>query len=36
MEHAKAHAAMAHGLKEISSDTEKKIKPIIKTALLDA
>jgi predicted small metal-binding protein len=31
MEHAKVHAAKAHGLKEISPDTEKKIKSVIKT-----
>ena len=28
---AKTHAAEAHGLKEISADTEKKIKASIKT-----
>jgi len=28
---AKTHAAEAHGLKEISADTEKKIKANIKT-----
>jgi predicted small metal-binding protein len=31
MKHAKTHAAEAHGLKEISTDTEKKIKATIKT-----
>jgi predicted small metal-binding protein len=35
MKHAKTHAAEAHGLKEISADTEKKIKAAIKTALVD-
>ena len=31
MKLAKTHAAEAHGLKEISADTEKKIKANIKT-----
>ena len=31
MKLAKTHAAEAHGLKEISADTEKKIKATIKT-----
>ena len=31
MKLAKTHAAEAHGLKEISADTEKKIKAAIKT-----
>jgi len=31
MKHAKTHAGEAHGLKEISADTEKKIKASIKT-----
>jgi predicted small metal-binding protein len=35
MKHAKAHAAEAHGLKEISADTEKKIKAAIKTVSVD-
>ena len=35
MEHAKAHAAKAHNLKEISQNTEKKIKAAIKTVSLD-
>lgn len=30
IKHAKTHAAEAHGLKEISSNTEKKIKENIK------
>ncbi len=35
MEHAKVHATRAHGLKEVSSDTEKKIKAAIKTVSVD-
>jgi predicted small metal-binding protein len=35
MKHAKTHAAEAHGLKEISADTEKKIKAAIKTVSTD-
>jgi len=35
MEHAKAHANKARGLKEISSNTEKKIKDAIKTVSVD-
>jgi predicted small metal-binding protein len=35
MKHAKTHAAEAHGLKEISADTEKKIKAAIKTVSAD-
>jgi predicted small metal-binding protein len=35
MKHAKAHAAEAHNLKEISADTEKKIKAAIKTVSVD-
>ncbi len=35
MKHAKTHAAEAHGLKEISADTEKKIKAAIKTVSVD-
>jgi predicted small metal-binding protein len=35
MKHAKIHAAEAHGLKEISENTEKKIKAAIKTVSTD-
>ena len=35
MEHAKAHAAKAHSLKEISPNTEKKIKAAIKSVSVD-
>ncbi len=35
VEHAKVHAARAHGLKEVSPDTEKKIKAAIKTVSID-
>ncbi len=35
MKHAKTHAAEAHGLKEISSNTEKKIKENIKPVSVD-
>jgi predicted small metal-binding protein len=35
MKHAKTHAAEAHGLKEISADTEKKIKAAVKTVSTD-
>ena len=35
MEHAKAHAIKARGLKEISPNTEKKIKDAIKTVSVD-
>ena len=35
MKHAKTHAAEAHGLKEISANTEKKIKDNIKTVSVD-
>jgi predicted small metal-binding protein len=35
MKLAKTHAAEAHGLKEISADTEKKIKGAIKTVSVD-
>ena len=35
MKHAKTHAASAHGLKEISPATEKKIKAAIKTMSTD-
>ncbi|MDD1752892.1 MAG: DUF1059 domain-containing protein [Methanotrichaceae archaeon] len=35
MEHARAHAAKAHGLKEISPNTENKIKSVIKTVSVD-
>ena len=35
MKLAKTHAAEAHGLKEISVDTEKKIKAAIKTVSTD-
>jgi predicted small metal-binding protein len=35
MKHAKTHAAEAHGLKEISANTEKKIKDSIKTVSVD-
>ena len=35
MKHAKTHAAEAHNLKEISADTEKKIKSSIKTVSTD-
>jgi predicted small metal-binding protein len=36
MKHAKTHATEAHGLKEISANTEKKIKDNIKTVSVDA
>jgi predicted small metal-binding protein len=35
MKHAKTHAAEAHGLKEISANTEKRIKENIKPVSLD-
>jgi predicted small metal-binding protein len=35
MKHAKTHAAEAHGLKEISANTEKKINAAIKTVSID-
>ena len=35
MKHAKTHASEAHGLKEISPNTEKKIKENIKTTSVD-
>ena len=35
MKLAKTHAAEAHGLKEISADTEKKIKAAVKTVPTD-
>ena len=35
MKHAKTHAAEAHGLKEISANTEKKVKDSIKTVSVD-
>ena len=35
MEHARAHAAKAHGLKKISPNTENKIKSVIKTVSVD-
>jgi len=35
MKLAKTHAAEAHGLKEISADTEKKIKAAIKKVSVD-
>jgi predicted small metal-binding protein len=35
MKLAKTHAAQAHNLKEISANTEKKIKDNIKTVSLD-
>jgi predicted small metal-binding protein len=35
MKHAKTHAAESHGLKEISANTEKKIKDNIKTVSVD-
>ncbi|MCJ7443148.1 MAG: DUF1059 domain-containing protein [Methanotrichaceae archaeon] len=35
MKHAKTHATEAHGLKEISANTEKKIKEAIKTVSVD-
>ncbi|MDD4162021.1 MAG: DUF1059 domain-containing protein [Methanothrix sp.] len=35
MKLAKTHAAEAHGLKEISADTEKKIKAAIKNVSVD-
>jgi predicted small metal-binding protein len=35
MKHAKTHAAEAHSLKEISADTEKKIKAAVKTVSTD-
>jgi len=35
MKHAKTHASESHGLKEISANTEKKIKDNIKTVSVD-
>ncbi len=35
MKHAKTHAAEAHNLKEISSNTEKKLKENIKPVSVD-
>ncbi len=35
MKHAKTHAAEAHNVKEISSNTEKKIKENIKPVSVD-
>jgi predicted small metal-binding protein len=35
MKLAKTHAAEAHGLKEISANTEKKVKDSIKTVSVD-
>lgn len=35
MKHAKTHAAESHGLKEISANTEKRIKENIKTVSVD-
>ena len=35
LKHAKTHATEVHGLKEISSNTEKKIKESIKTVSVD-
>ena len=35
MKHAKTHAAEVHKLKEISANTEKKIKDAIKTVSVD-
>jgi predicted small metal-binding protein len=35
MKHAKTHAAEAHGLKEISANTEKRIKENIKPVSVD-
>jgi predicted small metal-binding protein len=35
MKHAKTHAAEAHGLKEISANTERRIKENIKSVSVD-
>jgi predicted small metal-binding protein len=35
MKHAKTHASEAHGLKEISANTEKRIKENIKPVSVD-